>query len=85
MFGALLPRSQAAGASAYLHNMMRFQSGVFYQGSLCPALKVTKSELPILIVAPGIHCTWTSMYDGITDDTVISLWQQRQHTAASTV
>ena len=30
---------------------------VFHQCRLCPALIVTEPKLPILVVAPGVHCT----------------------------
>ena len=46
--------------------MMCFQSGVFYEGSLCPALIVTEPKLPILVVAPGIHRTWRRPYDDVS-------------------
>ena len=72
-------RSQAAGASAYLHNMVRFQSGAFYQGSLCPALRVTEPELPILIVAPGIHSPCTRPHDDVKAGAIMSPRRKGEH------
>ena len=61
----LLPKTQATRTCTYLHNGVQFQKGVFYQGSLCPSLVVAKPKLPILVVAPGVHRTWTSPDDSL--------------------